>query len=262
MSRKQLRRGFLIALISAMIPISLYAIAINWNANFGTITDGELYRSGQMTASALNSTIAKCGIKTVLNLRGFHPEEKWYAAEREVTLANQGVQIDVALSSSEWMSRQQMTTLVDILDRADRPLLIHCFHGAERTGLISAFAELLRDGSTLAAARQQFTLFYLFVPVGDGLRMPEHLDQYEAWLKGTSTSHTPERFRYWARKEYHPGTPSREAWPYDPYPLRVVSRRSNDASRQMIVETEWMPGSEPGSLARSKSQASATSTKR
>ena len=69
-------------------------------------------------------------------------------------------------------------------------MLIHCAWGSERTGLVSAFAELLRPGSTLDDARAQFSLGYLFVRLGDGKVMAEHLDQYESWLLAAEARRT------------------------------------------------------------------------
>ena len=85
------------------------------------------------------------GIKTVLNLRGAHPEQAWYRAERSATLGAGATQIDMAMSSCEWMSRDQARMLVRVLDTCEYPLLIHCWRGSERTGLVSAMTELLRQ---------------------------------------------------------------------------------------------------------------------
>ena len=103
-------------------------------------------------------------------------------------------------------------------------MLIHCQWGAERTGLASAFAELLRPGSTLDDARAQFSIRYLFVRFNDGKIMAEHLDQYERWLAERGWTHDPAHFRRWVADGFRPQAPSREQWPYDPYPLVVISR--------------------------------------
>ena len=62
------------------------------------------------------------------------------------------------MSSCVWMSHAQLRTVIDTLDTAEYPLLLHCQWGAERTGLVSAFTELLRPGSTLEEARAQFSI--------------------------------------------------------------------------------------------------------
>jgi protein tyrosine phosphatase (PTP) superfamily phosphohydrolase (DUF442 family) len=203
------------------------ALYVAWdraNHNFGEVQHGRIYRSGQMPASALSRTIRDQGIKTVLNLRGSNKDD-WYSAERRATLDAGATQVDIAMSSCIWMSRAQLRTVVQTLDTAQYPMLIHCQWGAERTGWVSAIAELLRPGSTLDAARAQFSIRYLFVRLGDGKVMAEHLDQYERWLADRGWTHDPGHFRRWVAEGFRPQKPSREDWKDgDPYPLVVISR--------------------------------------
>ena len=176
-----------------------------------------------MSASHLKKTLHEHGVRTVLNLRGSNPQHAWYREERDAAVASGATQVDISLSSCVWMSRVQLRTLIKALDEMDYPVLIHCAWGSERTGLVSAIVELLREGSTLEDARAQLALRYLYVPYGDGRIMAEALDQYEAWLAEQGTPHDPSAFRRWAESGYRPGKPSREDWPYDPYPLIVVT---------------------------------------
>lgn len=120
--------------------------------------------------------------------------------------------------------REQLRTLIEVLDSSGYPLLLHCAWGSERTGLVSAFAELLREGSTLDDARDQLAIRFLYVPLGDGKIMSEAIDQYETWLRKQELEHRPEVFRRWAAVGYQPGAPNREQWPWDPYPLVVITR--------------------------------------
>lgn len=192
--------------------------------NIASIEPGASFRSGQLTPGGLERLIRSRRIRTVVNLRGCNPDNDWYPAERAATLAAGATQVDLALASDLWLSRDQMRTLVDVLRRAERPLLIHCEWGAERTGLASAFAELLRPGGSLESARAQFGLYYLYLPLADGLVMRGHVDAYARWLEKHRLSHSPEQFLEYANHAYDPGSPSREEWPYDPYPLLVVTR--------------------------------------
>lgn len=177
-----------------------------------------------MSAPKLSQTLRERRIKTVLNLRGSNPDKDWYLAERDATLAAGATQVDVSLSSCIWMSRAQLRTLIEILDSSHYPMLLHCAWGSERTGLVSAFAELLREGSTLDDARDQLALKYLYVPLGDGKIMSQAIDQYENWLRKQELEHRPEVFRRWAAAGYQPGSPNREHWAWDPYPLVVTTR--------------------------------------
>jgi protein tyrosine phosphatase (PTP) superfamily phosphohydrolase (DUF442 family) len=205
----------------------LLGLGIGWRlytANFGVIVPERLYRSAQMKPQTLAETLRDRRVKTVLNLRGANPREHWYQQELETTLAAGATQVDVAMSSCEWMSRAQLRAVVEVLEKSEYPLLIHCQHGAERTGLVSAFAELLRPGRAYEDARKQFTAWYLFLPVKDGKVMLEHLEQYRDWLQARGKGHSPEQFKEWVKDGFRPGKPNREDWPYDPYPLVVVTR--------------------------------------
>jgi protein tyrosine phosphatase (PTP) superfamily phosphohydrolase (DUF442 family) len=218
--RRWVVRPCLVAVLAALGFVA-------WNlatGNFQVVQAGRVFRSGQMRSSDLARQIHRDAIRTVLNLRGAHPEEAWYRAERSAALAVGATQIDMALSSCEWMSRDQLQMLVRVLDTCEYPVLIHCWRGSERTGLVSALTELLRPGGTLDDARGQFALRYLFVRIGDGALMLDHLERYAAWLDDRGQTHTPERLRQWVAAGYRPGRPGREQWPFDPFPLVVISR--------------------------------------
>lgn len=217
-------------LILLGVAFALLAPPLAWighrvrSGNFGVVQPGRVYRSGQLGPEAFMSVIGTYRIKTVLNLRGPNPKQAWYRDERDAVLAGGATHIDVPLSSCEWMSRAQAAALLDVLETAERPLLVHCQWGSERTGMVSAFLELLRPGATLAEARAQFSAKYLYLPVGNGVVTQRHLKQYETWLADRALDHSSERFRRWIAGGFRPGKPSREDWPYDPYPLVVIDR--------------------------------------
>src|SRR3954464_13475246 len=77
---------------------------LGWNlatGNFATVRTGRVYRSGQLRAADLGRLVREHRIKTVLNLRGAHPELAWYRAERSAALAAGATQVDMAMSSCE-----------------------------------------------------------------------------------------------------------------------------------------------------------------
>lgn len=224
------RRIVLAVLAAVLVPPLSYLAWDQGTYNFGEILAGEFYRSGQMPASALKEVIRDRRIKTVLNLRGENPDQPWYRAEREAALAAGATLVDVPMSSSEWMSRAQLRAVIQVLESYERPILIHCQWGSERTGLVSTFAELLRPGATLDDARRQISLRYLYVRAGDGKVMAEHLDAYEAWLREQRLEHSPDRFRRWVSEGYVPRMPSREFWPHDPKPVFVVTRPNENTA--------------------------------
>ena len=208
---------------SAAVGAAVAWTLLVWS-NFGVVVPGELYRSAQMGGAAVAGKVRDHRIKTVLNLRGSHPESSWYRDERSATIESGATQIDMPLSSCEWLSKAQARALLEVLETAERPILIHCFHGSERTGMVAAFAMLLRPGSTLRDAEAQFTPGHLYFGLGDGVVTRQHLENYEAWLRGQSLAHAPDQFRRWLGVEYRPGEPNREKWDHDPYPLVVVTK--------------------------------------
>ena len=157
--------------------------------NFGQVQPGRIYRSGQMPATALTQTLRTHRIKTVLNLRGSNPAARGTARGRRdqrgrsdpVRRRHVIMPLDVV---------RPVATLIRILDPRNIPMLIHCAWGSERTGLVSAFAELLRPGAA-RRRRAQFSLRHLFVRVNDGKVMAEHLDQYESWLHAKRNAARP-----------------------------------------------------------------------
>jgi hypothetical protein len=210
-----------------VLVLALPLMWVGWNQatfNFDVLHPGRLYRSGQMHPGVLRRTLRIHRIRTVLNLRGPNPREAWYRDELATTLAAGATQIDIPLSSCVWMSRIQLRTLVHVLDTCTYPVLVHCAWGSERTGLASAVAELLRPGGSLAHARAQLAVRYLYVRMGDGRIMADFLDQYEDWLRVNHLEHRPEAFRRWVVQGYLPRRPNREEWPYDPSPLAVETR--------------------------------------
>jgi hypothetical protein len=237
MKRSKVGKSMARAIVATVVSVGLGVLA--WKVstgNFATVVPERVYRSGQMGSDALGRIVRERKIRTVLNLRGAHPEEAWYQQERAAVLKQGATQVDVALSSCEWMSRAQARTLVNVLDTCDYPVLIHCWRGAERTGLVAAFTELLRPDGSLASARGQFSIMYLFLPLGDGAVMPKHLDRYEEWLRSQGLRHSPSVFRRWVAESFRPGRPSREDWPYDPYPLVVITRPEAATSTHSTAE--------------------------
>lgn len=123
------------AIVFALLAVTLYWPV--WYDNYHAVIPGELYRSAQMSVSRLREHIARDGLRTVINLR---PEtnELWHAQEQQ-TCQIVGVDyIDFPLVGDQMPSSRQTAALVTILRQARRPMLIHCEHGADRTGFVVA----------------------------------------------------------------------------------------------------------------------------
>jgi protein tyrosine/serine phosphatase len=115
------------------------AIELQGVPNLHRITDF-LYRSEQPTAEGFKN-LEKLGIRTVINLRYFNDDEE----EAEGTnLRLERVKI------LTWRAgdKHVIEVMRMLRHRENGPFLIHCQHGADRTGLMSAMYRVLEQGWT------------------------------------------------------------------------------------------------------------------
>jgi protein tyrosine/serine phosphatase len=105
--------------------------------NFHEVIPGELYRSAQPSGEDVAVYAGTYGIKTILNLRDENRTE-WYRAEADAASKAGITLIDFPISSSKQLSITDSQRLAKLMADAPKPLLIHCEHGANRTGLASA----------------------------------------------------------------------------------------------------------------------------
>lgn len=102
--------------------------------NFHEVDPGQIYRSAQPTYEELVTAHEVFGIKTVLNLRGERPGEGWYEEEMQA-IEDRGMSIiTIGMSASRLPHKEDLEVLLDALENAERPILIHCKAGADRTG--------------------------------------------------------------------------------------------------------------------------------
>jgi protein tyrosine/serine phosphatase len=196
-------------LLAVFLLISLAAIAVGGAAwemydNFHTVVPDLIYRSGQLDASALECQTRRHHLRAVINLRGANPQAPWYEEERE-TAARLGLQhLDFPVDSVEPPSAGELADLLHLLDECDKPVLIHCQSGIDRSGLIAAIALLLLDDNgTPARAHGQLSLFYGHMPWRPSTARKEtFLNEYDTWLATQGQSHQRGRFRDWALGVY------------------------------------------------------------
>ncbi|MDX9975420.1 MAG: tyrosine-protein phosphatase [FCB group bacterium] len=133
--------------------------------NFRAVEAGQFYRSGQMESGALTRTLKAFDIRTVVNLRGVNPEERWYQEEIAACEKAGVTHHDLPWSKNRLPEPASLATFVDICETADRPILVHCQGGTHRSGAASACYVLLNGGS-VEDARKQFGLFFNDAYVG------------------------------------------------------------------------------------------------
>ena len=99
--------------------------------------DAKLYRSAQPTAEGMTNLVA-LGVKTVINLRDNHSDSDEIGG---LPLAAKRIEIFTGNPKVE-----QVKAFLAIMDDTNAvPVLVHCQHGADRTGTMCAFYRILRQ---------------------------------------------------------------------------------------------------------------------
>jgi tyrosine-protein phosphatase SIW14 len=161
--------GLVVAIIAA-VPIFHQRMSYEQHKRFRVVTDGRVYRSGQMTADGFRDVIRQYGIKTVVNLQDDeehttederdphipkNPLDKrrkdLMERESEVVIASGGRYIQFngnALNDDGTGGRPKLQddflTVMD--DEANYPVLYHCKAGLHRTGWITSVYRMEYEG--------------------------------------------------------------------------------------------------------------------
>ena len=124
-------------------PVSLEGVP-----NLHRVSD-TLYRSAQPTAEGMKN-LKRMGIKTIVNLRAFHSDEDEIG---EIGLDNEHIGMHT------WHPKKEdAVRFLGVVTDPDRlPVLVHCLHGADRTGTMCALYRIAIQGWTKQAAITEMT---------------------------------------------------------------------------------------------------------
>ena len=126
--------------------------------NFHKVSEN-IYRSGQPDADEFESLYTIYGIRSVLNLR------KFFSDKDEIDAVNRKwnnalVLYEIPLLSST-ITENDLCRILTVIRDARKPLLIHCYHGSNRTGsAISAYRIVFENRSIEDAIRELHTPEY------------------------------------------------------------------------------------------------------
>ena len=155
--------GVLVAAAAVGGPVAYYRATYAHAKRLRVVTDGTLYRSGQLTADGFRDAVRRFGIKTVVNLqeeaRDPRIPERWQSARftTESTVCRElGVRyvpLDGGVLDDPGREPGGQPKVIDdfyavMNDRANYPVLIHCKAGLHRTGLIAAVYRMEYEGRT------------------------------------------------------------------------------------------------------------------
>ena len=187
MKKNKKRIGFLLlAIILFFGGKQIYDM--NINHNFETITEGKVYKSGVIPPDELESYVTKYHIKSIVDLRfpgttdlknnpeipaELTVEQKAVAKMKGVNYFNNG--------SDQVPKQENLDLFFKIMDnKANYPVLIHCYHGIGRAEMYSALYRIEYENFTNEAARQGVRLLMKFSSFDDGTPKGEYLKSYKS----------------------------------------------------------------------------------
>jgi protein tyrosine phosphatase (PTP) superfamily phosphohydrolase (DUF442 family) len=152
-----------------------YLVFFGTRGNLHEVVSRKVYRSAQPSPEGLKLWIQQYNIRTVINLRG----DAGKVVEDELKPAGRlGITtISIPFSSYRLPSTDSLAKLIQAIEMAELPLLIHCHAGVDRAGTASALAAMAIGKVDYDTAKWQ-----AYVPPGPWkrkrLRYSNSADQY------------------------------------------------------------------------------------
>lgn len=196
------RRSMALGLLGLAGIVGMEAWRVFLGANFHTVVPGRVYRGAQQSGDQIKALAARYGIRTLVNLRGCCDDTNWHREQCRAVQALGISQEDIVFSSGRLPAPQEVRRLVAVLDNGEYPLFMHCYRGADRTGLACAVYLLLKTDTPFVTARRQLGWRYGHLAVGRPAWLDDFFDLYQDWLKERGQEHAPDLFRRWLLDEY------------------------------------------------------------
>lgn len=110
--------------------------------NFYQVSD-DLYRSDQPDSKQMKM-LEEQGIKTILNLRFFHSDDK----EAKGT----GLNLQRVPMEAGRFDDEEIINALKVIKNSPKPVLVHCWHGSDRTGVVVAMYRIVFQNWSKEAA--------------------------------------------------------------------------------------------------------------
>jgi len=165
--------------------------------NLHLIADG-VWRGGQPTPGQLRA-FARRGGRSVVSLRagrGFGSLPLELEACRDAGLTY----LNLEIRSGTLPTRDELRTAADLFWTIEKPVLIHCLSGADRSGFAAALFLMLAEDRPVAEARRQLSLRYGHNRVGKAGVLDAFFDAYQR-----DTELHPMPLAEWIETRYDPG---------------------------------------------------------
>ena len=104
--------------------------------NFYKVSDG-IYRSAQPDRKNME-LMDIIGVKTVINLRRYHSDIN--------EAKNTSLKLERVKMNPGKIKDEDIAEILTLIKNSDKPVLIHCWHGSDRTGVVVAMYRIVFEG--------------------------------------------------------------------------------------------------------------------
>lgn len=130
------------------LPQQATAMSMNGVKNLHQVSP-QLYRSGQPSPAAF-AELERMGLRSVLNLREYHVDTD----EADHT----GLHLVGYPMAAGSVTERDVENCLRIIRLSPKPLLVHCWHGSDRTGIIVAAYRIVFQGWTAEQAEKEMRI--------------------------------------------------------------------------------------------------------
>lgn len=130
--------------------------------------DEKVYRAAQPSRKGFEEAV-KLGIKNVLNLRDNHSDD---AKTKGLKIKTYRVEME-----ADDINEKDLIKALRIIKNSDGPIVIHCWHGSDRTGLLCASYRIVFQNWTKEAATDEL--------VNGGFGYHAIYKNIKQWIKST-----------------------------------------------------------------------------
>lgn len=131
---------------NAALPEHTHPISLPEIENMYQVSP-DLYRSGQPEPEGFTK-LEQMGVRSVLNLREYH---------RDTPKARHtGLLVMEHPMAASKVTEADVEACLRLIQNAPKPVLVHCWHGSDRTGIIVAAYRIVFQGWSAEAAEKEF----------------------------------------------------------------------------------------------------------
>ena len=131
----------LASLLYAAEPVSIEGVENSYRIS------ADLYRSAQPEREGFTA-LQKMGVRSVLNLREFHKDTR-KARHTQLHLMAYPVAAGAVTAAD-------VENCLALIANAPKPVLVHCWHGSDRTGIVVAAYRIVFQNWSVEAAEKEF----------------------------------------------------------------------------------------------------------